>query len=99
MDEGGTLEQYRGKKMSGGLREESPCSVVILAGGLGTRLVAFGDIAWRSPIYESLPPTARYALETEALGAVGAHTLRDFAGSTRADFRNRYGSVATAPAR
>jgi glucose-1-phosphate cytidylyltransferase len=31
------LAQYRGK-MSGGAREDGPCSVVILAGGLGTRL-------------------------------------------------------------
>jgi glycosyltransferase involved in cell wall biosynthesis len=52
-------------------------------------LSAFGDIAWRSPIYAELTRAARYALATAAVGALGAHTLRDVAGRVRADLRGR----------
>lgn len=54
-----------------------------------TALAAFGDIAWNSAVYRELVPPARYALATAAVGALGVHVLRDFAGRMRADFRER----------
>jgi len=60
-------------------------------------LAVFGDIAWKSPAYAELARPARYALAAAAVGAVGAHELRNMAGRMRAKFRAGRGAAEPEP--